>query len=217
MKQTFHALLLTLLAWLTSLNVSADNGNFSQNRTDFRDESIYFVITTRFYDGDEGNNVLCWDNQTSQITTKDPCWRGDFRGLIDQLDYIKALGFTAIWITPVVQNGSGYDYHGYHAMDFSKVDCRYQGVTGEDAGKSGDVMFQELIDAAHKKGLKIILDIVLNHTGNFGEAGLLPEFTQTPTYATRPPSMYACSPIMMSFPPTISERQAAPSIKLALH
>lgn len=145
------------------------------------------------------------------------CWRGDFRGLIDQLDYIKALGFTAIWITPVVQNGSGYDYHGYHAMDFSKVDCRYQGVTGEDAGKSGDVMFQELIDAAHKKGLKIILDIVLNHTGNFGEAGLLPEFTQTPTYATRPPSMYACSPIMMSFPPTISERQAAPSIKLALH
>lgn len=69
MKQTFHALLLTLLAWLTSLNVSADNGNFSQNRTDFRDESIYFVITTRFYDGDEGNNVLCWDNQTSQITT----------------------------------------------------------------------------------------------------------------------------------------------------
>lgn len=217
MKQTFHALLLTLLAWLTSLNVSADNGNFSQNRTDFRDESIYFVITTRFYDGDEGNNVLCWDNQTSQITTKDPCWRGDFRGLIDQLDYIKALGFTAIWITPVVQNGSGYDYHGYHAMDFSKVDCRYQGVTGEDAGKSGDVMFQELIDAAHKKGLKIILDIVLNHTATSVRQVCCRSSPVTPTYATRPPSIYACSPIMMSFPPTISERQAAPSIKLALH
>ena len=178
MKRTFYIFLLVVMALFTSLSASADNGNFSQNRTDFRDESIYFVITTRFYDGDEGNNVLCWDNQASQITTKDPCWRGDFRGLIDQLDYIKALGFTAIWITPVVQNGSGYDYHGYHAMDFSKVDCRYQGVTGEDAKKSGDVMFQELIDAAHKKGLKIILDIVLNHTGNFGEAGLLPEFTR---------------------------------------
>ena len=178
MKRTFHALLLTLLALLTSLNVSADNGNFSQNRTDFRDESIYFVITTRFFDGDEGNNVLCWDNQAAQISTKDPCWRGDFRGLINKLDYIKALGFTAIWITPVVQNASGYDYHGYHASDFSKVDCRYQGVTGEDANKTGNQMFEELIKAAHAKGIKIILDIVLNHTGNFGEAKLMHEFTR---------------------------------------
>ncbi len=91
---------------------------FTSNRTDFRDESIYFMITTRFYDGDPKNNVLCWDNQAAQIETKDPCWRGDFQGVIDKLDYIKALGFTAIWITPVVQNASGYDYHGYHAMDF---------------------------------------------------------------------------------------------------
>ena len=142
---------------------------FTSNRTDFRDESIYFMITTRFYDGDPKNNVLCWDNQEAQKSTKDPCWRGDFQGVIDKLDYIKALGFTAIWITPVVQNASGYDYHGYHAMDFSKVDCRYQSGDGK---KSGDVMFQELIDKAHDKGIKIILDIVLNHTGNFGEEKL---------------------------------------------
>ena len=142
---------------------------FTSNRTDFRDESIYFMITTRFYDGDPKNNVLCWDNQAAQIETKDPCWRGDFQGVIDKLDYIKALGFTAIWITPVVQNASGYDYHGYHAMDFQHVDCRYQ---SGDGSKSGDVMFQELIDKAHAKGIKIILDIVLNHTGNFGEEKL---------------------------------------------
>ena len=141
---------------------------FTSNRTDFRDESIYFMMTTRFYDGDPKNNVLCWDNQSAQIETKDPCWRGDFQGVIDKLDYIKALGFTAIWITPVVQNASGYDYHGYHAMDFQHVDCRYQ----SSDGKSGDVMFQELIDKAHAKGIKIILDIVLNHTGNFGEEKL---------------------------------------------
>ena len=141
---------------------------FTNDRTDFRDESIYFMMTTRFYDGDTGNNVLCWDNQSAQIETKDPCWRGDFQGVIDKLDYIKALGFTAIWITPVVQNASGYDYHGYHAMDFQHVDCRYQ----SSDGKSGDVMFQELIDKAHAKGIKIILDIVLNHTGNFGEEKL---------------------------------------------
>ena len=142
---------------------------FTSNRTDFRDESIYFMITTRFYDGDPKNNVLCWDNQAAQIETKDPCWRGDFQGVIDKLDYIKALGFTAIWITPVVQNASGYDYHGYHAMDFQHVDCRYQ---SSDGSKDGDAMFQELIDKAHEKGIKIILDIVLNHTGNFGEEKL---------------------------------------------
>ena len=146
---------------------------FTSNRTDFRDESIYFMMTTRFYDGDPSNNVLCWDNQEAQKSTQDPCWRGDFQGVIDKLDYIKALGFTAIWITPVVQNASGYDYHGYHASDFSKVDCRYQSGDGK---KSGDVMFQELIDKAHAKGIKIILDIVLNHTGNFGEEHFCKEF-----------------------------------------
>ena len=152
---------------LVSMQTMATD-TFTSDRTDFRDESIYFMITTRFYDGDPKNNVLCWDNQAAQIETKDPCWRGDFQGVIDKLDYIKALGFTAIWITPVVQNASGYDYHGYHAMDFQHVDCRYQ----SSDGKSGDVMFQELIDKAHAKGIKIILDIVLNHTGNFGEEKL---------------------------------------------
>ena len=167
-KKLFAAMLLLL----ASSNAMATD-NFTDNRTDFRDESIYFMITTRFYDGDPKNNVLCWDNQEAQMSTKDPCWRGDFQGVIDKLDYIKALGFTAIWITPVVQNASGYDYHGYHASDFSKVDCRYQSGDGK---KSGDVMFQELIDKAHEKGIKIILDIVLNHSGNFGEEKLCKEF-----------------------------------------
>ncbi|MED9981492.1 MAG: alpha-amylase family glycosyl hydrolase [Segatella copri] len=155
---------------------------FTSNRTDFRDESIYFMMTTRFYDGDTGNNVLCWDNQSAQIETKDPCWRGDFQGVIDKLDYIKALGFTAIWITPVVQNASGYDYHGYHAMDFQHVDCRYQ---SSDGSKDGDAMFQELIDKAHAKGIKIILDVVLNHTGNFGEQTLCKEFDRDTDLATQ--------------------------------
>lgn len=132
---TFSRMLMLLMLLLggTQLTpVLADD--FNSTRTDFRDESIYFVITTRFYDGDPSNNVLCWDNRQAQIASKDPCWRGDFKGLIDKLDYIKALGFTAIWITPVVQNASGYDYHGYHALDFSKVDPRYEseGATYQD-------------------------------------------------------------------------------------
>ena len=172
MKKLVAKLWAVLMLMLVSMQTMATD-TFTSNRTDFRDESIYFMITTRFYDGDPSNNVLCWDNQEAQKSTKDPCWRGDFQGVIDKLDYIKALGFTAIWITPVVQNASGYDYHGYHAMDFSKVDCRYQSGDGK---KSGDVMFQELIDKAHAKGIKIILDIVLNHSGNFGEEHFCKEF-----------------------------------------
>lgn len=158
-------LLMLLLGGTQLTPVLADD--FNSTRTDFRDESIYFVITTRFYDGDPMNNVLCWDQQSQQIAHKDPCWRGDFKGLIDKLDYIKALGFTAIWITPIVQNASGFDYHGYHAMDFSKVDLRYE--SRKKWGCSEDVTFQSLIDAAHAKGIKIVLDVVLQHTGNFGE------------------------------------------------
>ena len=172
MKRFTTRLWAVLMLMLVSLQTMATDV-FTSNRTDFRDESIYFMMTTRFYDGDPSNNVLCWDNQEAQKSTKDPCWRGDFQGVIDKLDYIKALGFTAIWITPVVQNASGYDYHGYHASDFSKVDCRYQSGDGK---KSGDVMFQELIDKAHEKGIKIILDIVLNHSGNFGEEHFCKEF-----------------------------------------
>lgn len=137
------------------------------SRTDFRDESIYFVMTTRFYNGDPSNDTQCWDAQ--QYNVGDPAWRGDFKGLIEKLDYIKALGFTAVWITPIVTNGSGYDYHGYHAMNFSEVDKRYE---------SEDVKFQDLIDAAHARGMKVILDIVLNHTGNFGEENLCKLFTR---------------------------------------
>ncbi|MCH5298434.1 MAG: starch-binding protein [Ruminococcus sp.] len=130
---------------------------------DFREESIYFVITTRFYNGDKSNDVHCWDDGVANNPDSDPAWRGDFKGLAQKLDYIKALGFSAIWITPVVENASGYDYHGYHAMDFSKVDSRYE---------SSDFTYEDLIEAAHSKDMKIVQDVVWNHTGNFGEGTL---------------------------------------------
>ena len=154
-----------IVALLLVATVSA--ATFYPSRTDFRDEQIYFLLPTRFYDGDPSNNTQCWDNQSKNAG--DPAWRGDFKGLIEKMDYIKALGFTAIWITPIVENASGYDYHGYHAHDFSKVDHRHE---------SEGVSFQTVIDEAHKRGMKIILDIVLNHTGNFGEANLCKLFTR---------------------------------------
>lgn len=150
-------------AWYTG------NRPVKWDRTDLREDSIYFVITTRFYDGDTGNNVHCWDDGQAGNSDQDPAWRGDFQGLIDKLDYIKALGFSAIWITPVVTNASGYDYHGYHALDFATVDARYE---------SNGATYQDLINAVHAKGMKLIQDVVWNHSGNFGEAELCNMFTK---------------------------------------
>ena len=147
-----------------------DPGQITEwDRTDLREDSIYFVMTTRFFDGDKNNNVHCWDDSNAGNPDSDPAWRGDFKGLIQKLDYIKALGFSAIWLTPVVTNGGGYDYHGYHSMDMSTVDVRY-----ESAGAT----YQDLIDAAHDKDMKIVQDVVWNHTGNWGDATLCPMATK---------------------------------------
>ncbi|MCT4351569.1 alpha-amylase family glycosyl hydrolase [Streptomyces sp. Je 1-79] len=132
--------------------------------TDPRKDPIYFVLTARFNDGDTSN-----DRGGSQHTKSgnaangDPMFRGDFKGLVNKLDYIKGLGFSAVWITPVVLNRSDYDYHGYHGYDFYRVDARL-----ESAGAS----YQDLINAAHAKGMKIYQDVVYNHSSRWGAKGL---------------------------------------------
>ncbi|HOV14921.1 MAG TPA: alpha-amylase family glycosyl hydrolase, partial [Spirochaetota bacterium] len=152
---------------------AGDSLNAALNPTgDFREDTIYFLIPPRFYDGDPSNNVHCWDDTQAQNPDTDPAWRGDYNGLIKKLDYIKALGFSAIWITPPVKNSSGYDYHGYHAINFKEIDPRYKTQYDTSAQES----YQKLIDACHAKGIKVIQDIVLNHTGNFGEENLYPLF-----------------------------------------
>lgn len=129
-------------------------------RGDFREESIYFLLPTRFYDGDSSNNRYTrLADKNGNRTNNDPAWRGDFKGLIEKLDYIKALGFTAIWITPPVLNRSDYDYHGYHAWDMNRIDGRLL---------SDGYDYQRLIDEAHARGIRIIQDIVLNHSCRYG-------------------------------------------------
>ncbi len=146
---------------------------FSNNlyaQKDIREESIYFLLTTRFFDGDTSNNRPTeWcsyfpgnPNNGNYSGSNDVTWKGDFKGLVQKLNYIKDLGFTAIWITPIVQNRSPLDYHGYHAWDFTKVDPRLE---------SPGYTFKNLIDSAHAKGIKIFLDVVLNHAGRFGIKG----------------------------------------------
>ncbi|MFA3878558.1 carbohydrate binding domain-containing protein [Streptomyces sp. MMCC 100] len=136
--------------------------------TDPRKDPIYFVLTARFNDGDNSNNRGGNQHERSgNAANNDPMFRGDFKGLVNKLDYIKGLGFSAVWITPVVLNRSDYDYHGYHGYDFYKVDPRL-----ESAGAS----YQDLINAAHAKGMKIYQDVVYNHSSRWGAKGL---FTPT--------------------------------------
>ncbi|WP_406260240.1 carbohydrate binding domain-containing protein [Streptomyces nigra] len=135
---------------------------------DPRKDPIYFVLTARFNDGDPANNRGGSQHvKSGNAANDDPMFRGDFKGLVEKLDYIKGLGFSAVWITPVVLNRSDYDYHGYHGWDFYKVDPRL-----ESAGAS----YQDLIDAAHAKGMKIYQDVVYNHSSRWGAKGL---FTPT--------------------------------------
>src|SRR5215469_8887071 len=117
-------------------------------------QSIYQIITDRFYDGDPSN-----DNADGNY---DPAGHlgtsvhgGDFKGIEDKLDYIKSLGATAIWISPVVLNARG-EFHGYCGRDFYKVDPHW--------GTLADL--QHLVQAAHARRILVIDDIVVNHGGN---------------------------------------------------
>ncbi|HOV14333.1 MAG TPA: cadherin-like beta sandwich domain-containing protein, partial [Spirochaetota bacterium] len=150
-------------------------GVVTTTRFDPRQESIYFLLTSRWFDGDTSNSVGDeWCSYTQARVTPgspqyvadngftgpdDVTWRGDFKGLVEKMDYIKALGFTAIWITPIVQNRSPLAYHGYHGWDFTKEDRRL-----ESAGYN----FQRVVNEAHARGMKICLDIVINHSGRYG-------------------------------------------------
>ena len=116
---------------------------------DWRDQTIYFIMTDRF-NNPESVPKSKWDERY------DGFQGGTFNGICEKLDYIKLLGFTAIWLTPVFKNCScDSTYHGYGIQNFLTVDPRFG--TEEE--------LQHLVDQAHARGIYIILDIVLNHAG----------------------------------------------------
>ena len=117
-------------------------------------QNIYQIITDRFYDGDPSNNNAD-GNFDPAGHSGTSVHGGDFKGIEQKLDYIKALGATAIWISPVVLNARG-EFHGYAGLDFYKVDPHW-GTLAE---------LQHLISAAHARGILVIDDIVVNHGGH---------------------------------------------------
>ena len=113
----------------------------------WHDQVIYMIMTDRFADGDPGN-----DQGTNRLNPH-AFHGGDLQGIIDHLDYLQQLGVTAIWITPVYLNPPG-GYHGYWPTDFYKVDPHF-----------GDLgTLKELVRQAHARGVRVLLDMVLNHT-----------------------------------------------------
>ena len=121
-------------------------------------DAIYLLVPDRFANGDENNDVVVGMKE-NKIDRKFPGGRhgGDLRGIINHLDYIKDMGFTAIWPTPMLENDmEKYSYHGYSITNHYKVDPRF--------GTLDD--YKELAQKAKQKGLKLIFDEVLNHTGS---------------------------------------------------
>jgi glycosidase len=125
---------------------------------DWRDQWIYFLMVDRF------NNSLA---PPRHLPFDDPNYydfqRGNLASIQDQLPYIKQLGAGAIWLSPVLKNISfqGGTYHGYGIHDFLHVDPRFARNPND-----ADNELRALVDAAHNLGLYVILDIVLNHTGD---------------------------------------------------
>jgi len=122
----------------------------------FKNEDvIYLIFADRFCDGNPLNNTI--GDSLDEFTSKDIDGRkgGDIEGIISKLDYIKELGATAIWVTPMLENNMWMSYHGYAATDLYKIDPRF----------GSNELYKKLIDDAHSKGLKVILDHVSNHIG----------------------------------------------------
>ena len=129
---------------------------------------IYFLLTDRFANGDPDNDSGVDPSRPARYHG------GDFAGLVGKIPYFRALGITAVWITPVYLNIGELDehssgYHGYWALDFEKVDPHlYSARPGRAEGSREYV--KDLVDAFHEAGLKVVLDMVVNHTGYHNEA-----------------------------------------------
>lgn len=130
---------------------SADREGFNSS------DVIYLITPDRFANGDTQNDI---NKELGDVLDReDPQARhgGDIQGIIDNLDYIEDMGYTAIWINPVLENNmSRTSYHGYATTDYYKIDPRYG--TMED--------YLKLSEEANKRGIKLIMDQIMNHCGS---------------------------------------------------
>ena len=137
------------------LPIAARQQTLGRNQGISLDDVIYLIMPDRFANGDPLNDEPA-EFLGSHDRSKPRAYHGgDFRGIEKHLDYLKDLGVTTLWLTPIVKNGATQDYHGYGAVDLYAVDPHL--------GTLAD--YQELIRAAHKQRMKVLFDAVPNHVG----------------------------------------------------
>lgn len=123
------------------------------------EDVLYLIMPDRFADGNSNNNTLKELNFPVSVDRNDPNARhgGDLKGIENNLDYIESLGVTAIWLNPVLENDMpGGAYHGYATTDYYRVDPRF-GTNDE---------YRNLIAESHKRGIKVVMDMIFNHSGS---------------------------------------------------
>ena len=130
----------------------------SSDRMGFNNEDVIYLITPdRFVNGDPSNDNVDGMKEIANRADKDGRHGGDIRGIINSLDYLQNLGFTAVWLNPVLENNmTKTSYHGYATTDFYKVDARY----------GSNEEYVELNEELDKRGMKLIMDMIFNHSGS---------------------------------------------------
>ena len=130
-------------------------GSRQRNSFDASDV-VYLIMSDRFVDGDESNNSTPDTREKADKNNVNGRWGGDIQGIINSFDHIKKLGCTAIWPTPMLgDDEAAWSYHGYACSDYYHIDPRYG--TNE--------LYKQMVQQAHSKGLKILMDMVPNHCG----------------------------------------------------
>lgn len=130
----------------------------SRMRTSFTSaDVVYLIMSDRFVDGDESNNNLPQMAEKTDKSNIHGRFGGDIAGIISQFDHISRLGATAIWPTPLLEdNEAAWSYHGYACSDYYHIDPRY----------GSNELYRDMVEQAHAKGLKVLMDMVPNHCGS---------------------------------------------------
>lgn len=129
---------------------SAKRGSFTSS------DMFYLIMPDRFANGDPNNDDMPGMLEKADRSNPNGRHGGDIRGITEHLDFIQKLGATTIWCTPLLENNMpAYSYHGYATTDLYKVDPRFG--TNES--------YRDMVNAAHKKGMKVVMDMVFNHFG----------------------------------------------------
>lgn len=128
-----------------------------------QNDILYFILVDRFFDGDPSNNT--------DVDKSNPLayHGGDFAGIIQKIPYLKHIGVTALWISPAYENihlpeSKSFGYHGYWPLHYDKVDPHLYSENSKYPLGSR-LYLKDLVDELHANGIKLILDMVVNHTG----------------------------------------------------